>query len=207
MAENVLELKDLEVCFDTPQGTVEAVRGVNLTVKEGEILCLVGESGCGKTVLCHSVMHLLPRNGYIRSGSVYVDGTDITYCTEKMMRQIRGKTMSMVFQDPLTTLNPTVPIGKQITETIHKHQRCSRQEAKEQAIKMLQMVGIPDPEKRFFFHGINRPSLFFICGDRIKDLFKTVSQSRNQNRNGDQANPGEKRKPPLSACKIFHGLR
>ena len=150
MAENVLELKDLEVCFDTPQGTVEAVRGVNLTVKEGEILCLVGESGCGKTVLCHSVMHLLPRNGYIRSGSVYVDGTDITYCTEKMMRQIRGKTMSMVFQDPLTTLNPTVPIGKQITETIHKHQRCSRQEAKEQAIKMLQMVGIPDPEKRFY---------------------------------------------------------
>lgn len=158
MAEKVLELNNLEVCFDTPQGTVEAVRGVDLTVREGEILCLVGESGCGKTVLCHSVMHLLPRNGRIRSGNVLLEGRDITDCGEREMRKIRGATMSMVFQDPLTTLNPTIPIGKQITETIFKHENCSREDARKRALEMLKLVGIPDAEQRYklqphFFSG------------------------------------------------------
>ena len=120
MSEPVLELKDLAVSFRTPKGEVEAVRGVDLTVNEGEILCLVGESGCGKTVLCQSVMHLLPKYSFVKRGSMSVCGEDITHYSERQMRHIRGRNCSMVFQDPLTTLNPTIPIGKQIMEAIRK---------------------------------------------------------------------------------------
>lgn len=151
-------LKDLAVSFDTPEGEVEAVRGVSLTVNAGEILCIVGESGCGKTVLCRSVMHLLPRYGRIRRGTMSVCGQDITACREKELRKLRGSTMSMIFQDPLVTLNPTIPVGKQIMETILKHQRVSRAEARKRAIELLSLVGLEDAENRFalqphFFSG------------------------------------------------------
>lgn len=158
MAEKILELENLAVSFATPEGEVEAVRGVDLTVEEGEILCIVGESGCGKTVTCHSVMHLLPSNGYIKGGSIKLCGQDITHYGEKEMRPLRGGIMSMIFQDPLGTLNPTMPIGQQIMEAIFKHQQVTRQEAKQKAMEMLALVGIEEPEKRFglqphFFSG------------------------------------------------------
>ena len=137
MAEKVLELEDLAVSFDTPEGEVEAVRGVNLHVDAGEILCIVGESGCGKTVMCRSVMHLLPPIARIRRGRMTVCGEDITHYTEKQMRNLRGNVMSMVFQDPLETLNPTVPVGRQIMEVILKHQRVSKAEAKARALELL----------------------------------------------------------------------
>lgn len=158
MAETVLELHDLAVSFDTPKGEVEAVRGVNLTVNKGEILCIVGESGCGKTVMCQSIMHLLPRYSRIKRGNMIVCGKDITHYSEREMRKLRGTTLSMVFQDPLTTLNPTIPIGKQITESILKHERISKDEARTRALEMLKLVGIEDAENRFslqphFFSG------------------------------------------------------
>ena len=108
MAE-LLEIKNLSVSFDTPAGEVEAVRDVSLTLREGEVLALVGESGCGKSVLCKAVMKLLPRTARIKSGSICVDGVDIAKYGEREMRRLRGKLFSMVFQDPMTALNPTMP--------------------------------------------------------------------------------------------------
>ncbi len=158
MSEPVLELKDLAVSFRTPKGEVEAVRGVDLAVNEGEILCLVGESGCGKTVLCQSVMHLLPKYSFVKHGSMSVCGEDITHYSERQMRHIRGRNCSMVFQDPLTTLNPTIPIGKQIMEAIRKQEKVSREEASDRAMELLDLVGIEGAAHRFslqphFFSG------------------------------------------------------
>lgn len=158
MAEEVLRLDNLAISFDTPLGEVEAVRGVSLSLKKGEILCIVGESGCGKTVMCQSVMHLLPKTSRVKYGRMIVCGEDITDYKEKQMRSIRGKNMSMVFQDPLTTLNPTIPIGKQIVEAILKHEKISRADARKRALELLQLVGIDDAENRIdlqphFFSG------------------------------------------------------
>lgn len=144
-----MELEHLSVSFDTPKGEVQAVRDVSLTVQEGEILALVGESGCGKTVMSQSVLKLLPGNSRIKSGKILIDGTDITDYKEKDMRNLRGTTLSMVFQDPMTTLNPTMPVGKQIMEAVLKHERVSREEAKKRAVEMLDLVGIEDAEHRY----------------------------------------------------------
>lgn len=156
--DTLLELKDLAISFDTPEGEVQAVRGVNLSLKKGEILAVVGESGCGKSVMCQSVLKLLPKNGRITGGQIIVDGVDITHFPEKKMRPLRGNVMSMVFQDPMTTLNPTMPIGKQITEALLKHHKISKEEARKRAIEMLDLIGIENPEARFslqphFFSG------------------------------------------------------
>ncbi len=158
MNNYVLELKDLAISFYTKKGEVEAVRGINLTLKKGEILCIVGESGCGKTVMCQSIMHLLPSYGIIKQGSIKACGVDITNFNEKQMRNIRGKKISMVIQDPFTTLNPTIPIGKQITEAILKHKKISKSYAKIRAIELMEMVGIRDAKERYklqphFFSG------------------------------------------------------
>lgn len=149
MEHPILKLENYAVSFHTPQGEVEAVRSVDLSVNRGEILCLVGESGCGKTVLCQSILKLLPKTSRIKSGRVILDGVDITAYSEKQMRSIRGHAASMVFQDPMMTLNPTIPIGKQITEAITKHKQMSRDEAKKHAIEMLELVGIDEAEARF----------------------------------------------------------
>jgi oligopeptide transport system ATP-binding protein len=156
--DSILDIEDLSVSFDTPDGEVQAVRGVSFSLKRGEILAIIGESGCGKSVLCQSIMKLLPKSGRIKSGKIIVDGTDITDFKEKDMRKIRGDLMSMVFQDPMTTLNPTMPIGKQITESLLKHKKISKEEAKKCAIEMLDLIGIDNPEQRYslqsyFFSG------------------------------------------------------
>ena len=149
MAEKVLELEDLAVSFDTPEGEVEAVRGVNLHVDAGEILCIVGESGCGKTVMCRSVMHLLPPIARIRRGRMTVCGEDITHYTEKQMRNLRGNVMSMVFQDPMSSLNPVYKVGDQVAEGFLQHNKgMKKAEAREKVLEMFRKLGIPDPEER-----------------------------------------------------------
>ena len=158
MSEPVLQLKNLSISFATPHGEVEAVRDVSLSLNKGEILAIVGESGCGKTVMSQSVLKLLPKTSRIKQGRIIVDGQDITDYKEKQMRQLRGRVLSMVFQDPMTTLNPTIPIGKQITESIFKHTQVSREQAGKRALEMLALVGIENPEQMFalqphFFSG------------------------------------------------------
>jgi len=158
MMHPVMQIENLSVSFDTPKGEVEAVRNVSLSLNKGEILAVVGESGCGKTVMSQSVLKLLPKTSRIKQGRIIVDGDDITDYKEKQMRQLRGSVLSMVFQDPMTTLNPTIPIGKQITESLVKHNKVSREQAKKRALEMLELVGIDNPEQMFslqphFFSG------------------------------------------------------
>lgn len=158
MQETVLELKNYSVSFDTPDGEVQAVRNVDLSVKKGEILCIVGESGCGKTVMCRSVMKLLPPNTRVKNGEIRLCGENITDYKRKKMEKLCGSKVSMVFQDPMLTLNPTIPVGKQITEAIIKNQKVSRGDAEKKAIEMLKLVGISDAEQRYglqphFFSG------------------------------------------------------
>ena len=146
--EKILELKNLAVSFATPQGEVQAVREVNLSVEPGEIICIVGESGCGKTVLCQSVMHLLPESSQIKSGEIRLCGRDITESSENELQKLRGTVMAMVFQDPLTTLNPTIPVGKQIMEMLLK-KKMNRREAKKRALQLMELTGIEKAGEKF----------------------------------------------------------
>lgn len=135
--------------FKVEEGEVQAVRNVSFNLKKGEILAIVGESGCGKSVLCKSLMRILPYNGYIKNGEVLLKSGDLVKKSEKEMEDIRGKNISMVFQDPMTSLNPTISIGKQIAEAVIIHQGISKSEAKKRAIELIELVGIDNPEKRF----------------------------------------------------------
>ena len=146
---NILEVNNLVVKFKTDDGEVEAVRNVSFNLKKGETLAVVGESGCGKSVLCKSIIKILPQNGYIECGEVLLNGEDLVNVSQKNMNSIRGKDISMIFQDPMTALNPTISIGKQISETILIHNKISKQEAKKRAIELIKLVGIDNPEKRF----------------------------------------------------------
>lgn len=145
--DEVLNLDHLTVDFDTPEGTVRAVRDVSLSLGRGETLAVVGESGCGKSVLCKAVMKLLPRNARI-GGSITAGGLDILPRSERAMRALRGPLFSMLFQDPMASLNPTMPVGKQITEAVRRHTRVSRAEARRLARDMLARVGIDNPDQR-----------------------------------------------------------
>lgn len=146
---NLLDVKDLAVDFQTYGGLVYAVRGVNFEVKKGETIGIVGESGCGKSVTAKSIMKLLPTPPTIyKSGDITFDGKNIMSLTERDMEGIRGKDISMIFQDPMTSLNPTIKIGNQIMESYLKHYKSSRKEAYAKALQTLKQVGIPQPEKR-----------------------------------------------------------
>ena len=145
----ILDVEDLSIQFHTPKATVQAVRGVSFSLLEGETLAIVGESGCGKSVLCKSILHLLPHSGAISNGKILFQGKDLVSLSSEEMNQIRGCEISMVFQDPMTSLNPTLSIGKQIMEVILLHQKVSKQQAKEQALTWMQTVGIDHPEERF----------------------------------------------------------
>jgi oligopeptide transport system ATP-binding protein len=145
----LLDVKDLTVSFDTYAGEVQAVRGTTFHVNKGETLAIVGESGCGKSVTAQTVMQLIPMPpGKIKKGSVMFNGKDLAKLTDRQMEAVRGKEISMIFQDPMTSLNPTMRIGKQIMEGLIKHQKMNKSEAKERAIEMLKLVGMPTPEKR-----------------------------------------------------------
>jgi oligopeptide transport system ATP-binding protein len=151
MSNNILEVKDLKVSFHTYAGEVQAVRGVTFDLKKGECLAIVGESGCGKSVTSQAIMRLIPTPpGQIKGGSqILFDGkTDIVKLSDKQMESVRGSEMGMIFQDPMTSLNPTMKIGKQISEGLVKHQGLSKQAARERSIEMLRLVGIPNPDTR-----------------------------------------------------------
>ena len=147
--EKLLQVKNLCVNFGTYGGKVQAVRGVTFDLHKGETLAIVGESGSGKSVACKTIMRILSANGYIKDGEILFDGRDLTKLSESDMEKIRGKDIAMIFQDPMTSLNPTMTIGKQIMEGIIKHQGLSREEAKKKAIELIDLVGISEPEKRF----------------------------------------------------------
>jgi len=147
--ERILEVNDLHVSFHTYAGEVKAVRGVNFHVNRGEAVAIVGESGCGKSVTAQSLMKLIPMPpGQIKKGQILFNGQDLVKKSNKEMESIRGKEIGMIFQDPMTSLNPTMTIGNQIMEGLIKHQNMSKAAARERAIELLTIVGIPQPERR-----------------------------------------------------------
>ncbi|MGV3084442.1 ABC transporter ATP-binding protein [Enterococcus dispar] len=148
MPEKVLEVKDLEISFDTYAGTVRAIRNVSFDLYKGETLAIVGESGSGKSVTTRSIMGLLASNANIDNGEILFKNSDIVKKTEKEMQKIRGKEIAMIFQDPMTSLDPTMPIGKQVAESLIIHNKVSKKEALASALELLNLVGIPNAEKR-----------------------------------------------------------
>ncbi|MBO0448782.1 ABC transporter ATP-binding protein [Enterococcus sp. MJM12] len=148
MPEKVLEVKDLEISFDTYAGTVRAIRNVSFDLYKGETLAIVGESGSGKSVTTRSIMGLLASNANIDKGEIIFKNSDIVKKSEKEMQKIRGKEIAMIFQDPMTSLDPTMPIGKQVAESLIIHNKVSKKEALASALELLNLVGIPNAEKR-----------------------------------------------------------
>lgn len=146
--EKVLEVKNLKTVFKSRGQEVQAVRGVGFSVGKGEIMGLVGESGSGKSVTMKAVIGILPDNATISSDSLKLNGKELTELSKNEYRKLRGKEMTMIFQDPMTALNPLKKIGKQLEEVILRHSDCTKQEAREKAIEMLRKVGIPVPEQR-----------------------------------------------------------
>lgn len=144
----LLQVNNLQTHFFTASGVAKAVDGVTFSLDSGQTLGIVGESGSGKSVTSNSIMRLLPKNGKIVGGEILFEDKDIAKLKLSQMLDIRGKDISMIFQDPMTALDPVFTIGSQIMEVINAHQKLSKKEAREYAIKVLGMVGIPDPEKR-----------------------------------------------------------
>lgn len=145
----LLEVRHLKTHFFTPEGVVKAVDGISYDVKEGETVALVGESGCGKSVSVLSIMRLIPKpQGRIIGGQIIFDGKDLLKLDDGGIRGIRGKEMAMVFQEPMTSLNPVLTIGRQLTETLEIHLKMGKSQAKNQAMELLRLVGIPDAEQR-----------------------------------------------------------
>ena len=144
----LLEVKDLHTSFFTDAGEVKAVNGVSFNLERGKVLGIVGESGSGKSVTAYSIMQILAATGKIVSGSVKIDGQELVGSGEKVMRTIRGNKISIIFQDPMTSLNPTYTIGHQLMEAIMLHTPRNKKEARERAIEMLKLVNINEPEKR-----------------------------------------------------------
>jgi oligopeptide/dipeptide ABC transporter ATP-binding protein len=145
----ILTVDDLHVSFATPRGTLRAVQGVSLSLDQGKTLGIVGESGSGKTVLSRAIMGLLPTHSTTQTGSVLFEGTEILNASNDELRNLWGTHIAMVFQDPMTSLNPVQRIGNQITETLKLHLKLGRDEAKETALSLLMQVGIPSPVERF----------------------------------------------------------
>ena len=202
----ILQVKDLTVSFNAFAGKVQAVRGVSFDLNKGETLCIVGESGSGKSVTNKAIMGILSKNAVIDRGEILYDGMDLTKLTEEQFCQIRGKRIAMVFQDPLSALNPIMKVGKQITETLCVHQKLSHEQAKKRALELMAAVGIPEPEKRFnqypfqFSGGMRQRIVIvialacnpeiLICDEpttaldvtiqsKILDLIKEIKQERN----------------------------
>ena len=148
MSETILSIENLRIHFETFAGEVQAIRGVNLKLQKGETLALVGESGSGKSVTAKSVMKLLSNNAVVKEGTITFKGENILEKNERDMQSIRGKEIAMVFQDPMTSLDPTMKIGKQITEVIIKHEKASKEEANKRAEELLELVGIPNAKER-----------------------------------------------------------
>ncbi|MBU5436916.1 ABC transporter ATP-binding protein [Tissierella sp. MSJ-40] len=147
--EKVLQIKDLYITFNTFSGKVHAVRGVNFDLHKGETLAIVGESGSGKSVTNKTIMGILAKNANIEKGEILYNGKDLTKFNDKEFTKIRGSEISMIFQDPMSSLDPVMKIGKQITEAMLVKGNITKEEAKKKAIKLMGAVGIPHPEKRY----------------------------------------------------------
>ena len=144
-----LKVEHLSVSFFTDEGEVQAVRDVSFSLNAGEVLAVVGESGCGKSVLCKSIMKLLPENAKIKNGKILVNGEEIAGYGERRMRKLRGKLFSMVFQNPMTSLNPTMTVGAQIAEAVRAHQKdMGKEEVEQRVTELMQLVGIEQAEER-----------------------------------------------------------
>ncbi len=186
MTERILDISGLSVSFDSAQGSIRALRDVNFHVNRGEILGLVGESGSGKSVAMLSCMGLLAANGHIDGGSILFEGRELSPAGlssptelrghEAMMRGIRGNSIGMIFQDPMTYMNPVLSVGTQLTEGMNAHHKCTRQEAWEKGVDLLRKVGISDPERRmrqypYEFSGGQRQRMIIAsalaCGPRL----------------------------------------
>lgn len=149
MTDIVLKLRNLKVAFPAPGGVIRAVEGIDLTTKKGECVALVGESGCGKSVTALSVMRLLRTPPSVsRIDRLQLDGRDLARLTEREMERVRGKDMAMIFQDAMTALNPVMTIGKQIDEVYRRHTKLSRKDAREETVKALELVGVPEARSR-----------------------------------------------------------
>ena len=149
MKDPILEVNNLRVSFRTYNGKVQAVRGIDFKLFEGETLAIVGESGSGKSVTTKAILGILPKNSIIEEGEILYKGDDLTKYKEKDFYKIRGKEISLIFQDPLSALNPIMKIGKQITEALVLKEHMTKEQAKKRAIELMEMVGIPRPEERF----------------------------------------------------------
>lgn len=147
--ERILEVKDLELGFNTYAGQVQALRGVDFHLNKGETLAIVGESGSGKSVTIKAVTKLLAANGVIKNGSITYKGQDILHMSDKEFSVLRGNEISLIFQDPLSSLDPVMKIGKQITETLRIKLKMPKEQAKARALELMAAVGIPEPEKRY----------------------------------------------------------
>jgi oligopeptide/dipeptide ABC transporter ATP-binding protein len=148
MDKFVLKVEDLVTKFKTANGIHAAIRGVSFNVKEGETVCIVGESGSGKSITAFSILGLLPDNGVIDSGNIYLNDKNITNLSNEKMRKVRGNEISMIFQEPMSALNPVFTIGYQLREPLIIHQNLSKKEAHKKGIELLKQVGLPLPEKR-----------------------------------------------------------
>ncbi|MEN0058702.1 MAG: ABC transporter ATP-binding protein, partial [Bdellovibrio sp.] len=149
MQTPVLEVKNLETTFYTKAGPVRAVNNVSYKIAKGKTLGIVGESGCGKSVTSYSLMRLIEKPGSVSGGQVILNGRDLLPLSESAMEEVRGGEMAMIFQEPMTALNPVLTIGYQMDEQILKHKKCSVAESRERAIEMLRLVGIPSPQERY----------------------------------------------------------
>lgn len=145
---SLLQVENLQTHFRTPRGINRAVDGLSFVVEKGETLAIVGESGCGKSVTSMSLLRLIPKSSGKIAGSILFEGRDILTLSEKEMRNVRGNDISMIFQEPMTSLNPVLTIGRQIKETLRLHQRLSSSEAQTRSVEMLSVVGISDPKRR-----------------------------------------------------------
>lgn len=143
MNEKFLEIKNLYVNYSSDEETVYAVNGISLAIEKGQTLGLVGETGAGKTTIAKSILQILPDNAEVTEGEILLEGKDLLKCSEKELLKIRGGRIAMIFQDPMTALNPIMTVGEQITEVIRLHNSCSEEEARERTTHMLEMVGIP----------------------------------------------------------------
>src|SRR5690349_7830819 len=146
---HLLEVTDLRTQFPTRSGLVRSVDGVSFHIGEGELLGLVGESGCGKSITALSIMRLISAPGKIVGGSIRFKGEELTTASAERMREIRGDDIAMIFQDPMTSLNPVYTVGEQIAEALRLHRKLDRKKARDTAIGALREVAIPSPEKRF----------------------------------------------------------